>query len=111
MNIKVIYPGMSYNERRRMMFEMLIQTLESRQSEEDIKQFDEETKKDNLVISMCNNKLSNILYPEDFPLAPDKNGVRWTGSDVDICNYTISDSENSALQAAILAEQEVRSRN
>lgn len=110
-NIKIIYPGMSYNERRRMMFEMLIRTLESRQSEDDIKQFDEEAKKDNLVISMCNDKLSNILYPEDFPLAPDKNGVRWTGSDVDICNYTISDSENTALQAAILAEQEVRSRN
>jgi hypothetical protein len=35
----------------------------------------------------------------------------WTGSDVDICNYTMSESENSDLQAAILAEREMRARN
>ena len=109
--IKIIYPGMNYGERRRMLFEMLIQILEKRQSEEDIKQFDNETKMDNTVIEMCNNKLSNILYPEDFPLSPDKNGVMWTGSDVDICNYITPDSENPDLQAAILLEQEVRTRN
>lgn len=109
--IRILYPAMNAGERRRMFFEMLIQTLESRQSEDDIKQFNEETKLDDTVISICNNKLSNILYPEDFPLAPDSNGVMWTGSDVDICNYTMSESENSDLQAAILAEREMRARN
>ena len=109
--IKIVYPAMNFGERRRMLFEMLIQTLEKRQSEDDIKQFDETTKLDNIVVEMCNNKLSNILYPEDFPLSPDRNGVMWTGSDVDICNYTTPDSENPKLQAAILAEQELRARN
>lgn len=109
--IKIIYPAMNFGERRRMLFEMVIQTLEKRNSEEDIKQFNDDTKLDDFVIELCNNKLSNILYPEDFPLSPDKNGVMWTGSDVDICNYITPDSENPSLQAAILAEQEMRSRN
>lgn len=109
--IKIIYPAMNFGERRRMLFEMVIQVLENRNSEDDIKQFNSETRQDDFVIEICNNKLSNILYPEDFPLSPDNNGVMWTGSDVDICNYNTSDSENPLLQEAILAEQEIRKRN
>ena len=36
---------------------------------------------------MCQNKLSNILYSIDFPLSPDKKGIKWTGTDVDIVNF------------------------
>ena len=54
-------------------------TLIDGKTEDDIKQFNDKTNLDDFVIEICNNKLSNILYPEDFPLTPDRNGVRWTG--------------------------------
>jgi hypothetical protein len=48
---------------------------------------DPNTGEDLLIKTMCQNKLSNILYPNDFPLHPTKDGIKWTGTDVDIINY------------------------
>ena len=36
--------------------------------------------------TLSNEKKSNILYPRDFPMEPDRNGIIWTGSDIDIVN-------------------------
>lgn len=101
---KLVYPGADQNVRRRMFYEMLIQFLESRQEDEPT-WYDSETGEDKMIRAMCDNKLANILYPMDFPLNPDKNGIRETGTDVDIVNYTTIDEENRALQDAIRAAE------
>jgi hypothetical protein len=48
--------------------------------------YDKKNKVDRLVKALCQHPLSNILYPQDFPLAPDKNGFIWTGTDYSIVN-------------------------
>lgn len=82
--IKHIYPGSDINLRRRFFYTILLDSMDN--SEKDL-YMDTNTGNDSLVQAMCQNKLSNILYPNDFPLAPAKDGIRWTGSDTDIINY------------------------
>lgn len=79
-----IYPGSTINLRRRFFYNILLDTFDN--SEDDLYQ-DSATGTDYLVQAMCRNKLSNILYPNDFPLKPTKTGIKWTGCDVDIVNY------------------------
>jgi hypothetical protein len=37
--------------------------------------------------------LANTLYPCDFPIEPDKNGIRWTGTNVDIVTTYIPENQ------------------
>lgn len=105
---KVVYPGISAAERRRMFFEMLLQAIEAQ--DEDTPRYNPQTGEQPLVRVMCDNRLSNILYPEDFPFVPDAKGIIRTGTDVDICNYTVPDHKNVLLQNAIAAERAMRER-
>ena len=45
-----------------------------------------ESTNEDLFEVLSNEKKSNILYPRDFPMEPDRNGIIWTGSDIDIVN-------------------------
>jgi hypothetical protein len=107
--IKIIYPAMSYDIRRRYFFEILLQTLSSRDS--DTEQYNPETGEDYLMQDMCNHKMSNILYPNDFPLEPDSNGIRYTGTEYDICNNDFTDKTDELLLAAIQRETAIRNQN
>ena len=82
--VKHIYPGSTIDLRRSFFYMILLDTFDN--SEDDLI-IDSETGEDKLVQAMCQNKLSNILYPIDFPLDPDKKGIKWTGTDVDIVNF------------------------
>ena len=82
--VKHIYPGSTIDLRRSFFYMILLDTFDN--SEDDLI-IDSETGEDKLVQAMCRNKLSNILYPIDFPLSPDKKGIKWTGTDVDIVNF------------------------
>lgn len=106
---KVLYPAADFNYRRWIFYEMLIRAMEDEEYDGDIG-YDSETGVDGRIIHICKDKLSNILYPEDQPLSPDEGGIRWTGTNVDICNYTYIDDENEALQKAINAEKEIRNK-
>lgn len=107
---RVSYPGVDYNIKRRFFYEILLEVLKNRDN--NVIQIDPNTGFSNLVKEICDNKLSNILYPEDFPLKPDANGIRFTGTDYDICNNDfriIGNSTNDeALKAAIEAERAIR---
>lgn len=84
---RVSYVGADMNLKRRMFYEMLLQELEKRNAQnEQIVQRDPETGVDYLLRDICNNKVSNLLYPDDFPLKPDDDGIKWTGTQVDIVN-------------------------
>lgn len=97
--IKHIYPGSNINLRRSFFYEILLDTFDN--SEEDL-YLDSSTGEDKLIQAMCKNKLANILYPNDFPLAPSKEGIKWTGTDVDIVNYKYG--WNSALLEEVCEE-------
>lgn len=101
---RIIYPGVNMDSRRALFFEMLLQFLESRKDSES-GWYNGDTGEDLMMENIYNNKLSNILYPSDFPLTPDENGIRETGTNVDIVNYTTPDSENQALKDAIRAAE------
>lgn len=107
--IKVIYPAMSYDIRRTYFFEILLQTLSSRNN--DNGRYDPETGEDFLIKDMCDNKMSNILYPDDYPLEPDSNGIRYTGTEYDICNNDFTDKTDELLLAAIQRETAIRNQN
>lgn len=81
--IKHIYPGSDINLRRRFFYEILLDSFENG---EDL-HMDSETCQDTLVEAMCKNKLANILYPQDFPIEPSEEGIRWTGSNIDVINF------------------------
>lgn len=113
--IIIKYPGMSFDLKRQWFFETMIEVIEKHVEEETIEkiQNDPETGESPIFKEICDHKNSNILYPVDFEkgIEPDKNGIIWTGTDVDICaSASMSDSENELLQAAIQAENEIRNR-
>lgn len=82
--VKDIYPGSNMNLRRSFFYAILLDTMDN--ASDDL-YMDPNTGEDLLIKAMCQNKLSNILYPNDFPLHPTKDGIKWTGTDVDIINY------------------------
>ena len=90
--VKHIYPGSNNALRLRFFYAILLDTFDN--SDDDFYS-DSSTGEDKLIQAMCRNKLSNILYPNDYPLDPFKGGIRWTGTDVDIVNYKYG--WNSAL--------------
>lgn len=95
---RLIYPGAEINAKRRFFFNILLTVLNEKESNEDFA-YDYETQEDKLIKKICNHKLSNILYPCDQPLEPDKNGIIYTGSDLDIVNFDYEEQQ-AAVQAA-----------
>lgn len=83
-NVHIQYPGVDSMLKRRYFFNTLLRCLEETTESLGI---DPETGEDTLIKAVCDHKLSNILYPNDFVLEPDKNGIFRTGTDVDIVNF------------------------
>ena len=83
-NVRIQYPGVDPMLKRRYFFNTLIKCLE--ETTETLG-MDPETGEDTLIKAVCDHKLSNILYPNDFVLEPDRNGIFRTGTDVDIVNF------------------------
>lgn len=73
----VMYPGVDNNIRRRYFFSMLKEVISTKSLEEDGTSVD-------WMEELKNHKGSKILYPGDFPLEPDKNGIMFTGFNHDI---------------------------
>lgn len=87
------YPGSRIDLRRRYFWNMFLTVMEEKYDREPEKEIlyasNHVSEDDNIVEAMVNHKMSNYLYPRDFPLEPDRNGIIWTGSN----NDTISTPE------------------
>lgn len=82
--IKTIqYPGAQIDLRRRFFYSIMLDVLGQTDSSERIG-WNSVNKQDMLVKAMCDHAGGRILYPDDFPLEPDENGILWTGSTTDI---------------------------
>ena len=101
---KVRYPAVSCVDKRRFFYNMLLTVLKENPDNETL-HLDPDTMEDGLIKKMCDHKLSNILYPCDFPLEPDRDGIRYTGTNVDIVNidYETQEREVAAAKAALEA--------
>jgi hypothetical protein len=80
--MKVQYPGVDYYKKRQVFYKLLKDVLTNHNLNTPYS--DPETGKDILVQELCNHRIANILYPNDFPLKPDNDGIRWTGSNENI---------------------------
>ena len=98
------YPAVSSSERRRFFYNILLHVLEENPDDETL-HLDPDTMEDGLIKKICDHKLSNILYPCDQPLEPDEDGIRYTGTNVDIvnCDYEREVREVEAAKAALAA--------
>ena len=102
--VKLAYPAVSSSERRRFFYNILLHVLEENPDDETL-HLDPDTMEDGLIKKICDHKLSNILYPCDQPLEPDEDGIRYTGTNVDIvnCDYEREVREVEAAKAALAA--------
>ena len=103
--VKINYPGAKDSAKRRFFFNTLLDVIENTESDNLI--MDSETGKDTLVEEICNNKLSNILYPYDHPLEASKNGIMYTGTNCDIINFDY-EREQALVNKAKLALQNIQ---
>ena len=78
------YPGADYDLRRRYFFDMFKKLLDEGGDYAYDRVSDIEDDRKTWVDALTEMKESNILYPEDFPLEPDENGIIWTGTEEDI---------------------------
>lgn len=78
----LMYPGADVNLKRRYFYEKIfVPTIESQEEGKELQStIRDDTTIDPVFEAFKNTKEANILYCEDFPLMPDKNGIRWTGS-------------------------------
>lgn len=102
--IYVNYPGAKKGIRNRFFFNILLSCLEN---SDDELYMDSETGVDTLVKAMCDHKLSNILYPSEFVLEADKNGILYTGTDYDIVNFDY-ETEKQMVEKAKLALKNIQ---
>ena len=101
---KITYPAVSSVEKRRFFYNMLLTVLNENQ-DDDTLHLDPKTMEDGLIKKMCDHKLSNILYPCDFPLEPDLNGIRYTGTNVDIVNFDYETQKRKVAEAKAALEE------
>jgi hypothetical protein len=80
---KYVYPGAQINLRRRFFYSMLLSVTNNATERMG---FNNTTGIDEIVTKLQNHAGSKVLYPADFPIAPDKNGIRWTGSKTNLVN-------------------------
>lgn len=78
----LLYPGADINIKRKFFYDhILVPEINSQTKGKEIQStIRDNTKIDPVFEALKHNKNANILYCEDFPLSPDKNGIRWTGS-------------------------------
>lgn len=86
------YPGGQIDLRRRYFWNMFLTLIEEKQAKNPDNEISyvgvPDTTELDIIENMKSHKLANTLYPCDFPIEPDKNGIRWTGTNVDIVtNY------------------------
>lgn len=75
----LLYPGANKIIRRKFFYDnIFVPTIN--ESEDIQASIRDSTTIDPVFEALKKNKNSNILYAEDFPLEPDKNGIMWTGS-------------------------------
>lgn len=79
-----VYPGAQIDLRRRYFYSLMMKIFDKNSGIDIVT--DPEINENFIIKELCNDEKSNILYPDDFPLEPDRNGIRWTGTDVDIIN-------------------------
>lgn len=78
----LLYPGIDPNIRRKFFFEKIfIPVMKGTDNIQDIETFDN---RDPVFEKLKVHGNANILYAEDFPTEPDKNGIMWTGTDKDL---------------------------
>lgn len=104
-SIKINYPGAKDRDRRRYFFNILLSVIGD--SDKNDLCMDSETGKDTLVQRICDNRLSNILYPNDFPLEASKNGIMYTGTNCDIINFDY-ETEQALIRDAKQALQNIQ---
>lgn len=104
--VKINYPGAKDRDKRRYFFNTLLDTIEKASQDKELV-MDPETGKDILVQSICDNHLSNILYPNDFPLERSKNGIMYTGTNCDIINFDY-EREQALIREAKEALQNIQ---
>ena len=78
------YPGAQIDLRRRFFWGMFLKNNDI--DKEVAFAANPENTNEDIFETLSNEKKSNILYPRDFPMEPDRNGIIWTGSDIDIVN-------------------------
>lgn len=75
----LLYPGANKIIKRKFFYDnIFVPTIN--ESEDIQASIRDSTIIDPVFEALKKNKNSNILYAEDFPLEPDKNGIMWTGS-------------------------------
>ena len=75
----LLYPGANIDIKRKFFYDnIFVPTIND--SEDIQASIRDDTIIDPVFEALKKNKKSNILYAEDFPLEPDKNGIMWTGS-------------------------------
>lgn len=85
----LIYPGVDVNLKRRFFYEKIfVPEINSQTKGQEFQSsIRDDTTLDPVFEALKHDSNANILYCEDFPLSPDKNGIRWTGSNKSyICN-------------------------
>lgn len=85
----LIYPGADINLKRKFFYDQIfVPTINSQTEGQELQSsIRDQTTEDPIFNALKRNDKANILYAEDFPLNPDKNGIRWTGSNVSyVCN-------------------------
>lgn len=78
----LIYPGADVNIARKYFYEQIFgPVIESQVSGQELQtKLDGKNTIDPVFEALRDSKGANILYCQDFPLEPDENGIRWTGS-------------------------------
>lgn len=78
----LIYPGANINLKRKYFYDKIfVPIINSQVSGEELQSSIRDGDTDDPIFNALKEaKEANILYSEDFPLNPDENGIRWTGS-------------------------------
>lgn len=79
----LIYPGANINLKRQYFYEKILKpVIEAQRDGEELQSsIRDGTIKDPVFDALKKSENANILYFEDFPVEPDENGIRWTGTD------------------------------
>ena len=101
------YPGADPIIKRRYFFSILLKVLSEKKPDEEL-YMDSETLTDTLVQRICMNKMSNILYPCDQPLEPDRNGIMFNGLDYDIVNFGYLEHKQAVARAKAALEAKLQ---
>lgn len=83
----LVYLGADPTLKRQKFFEKLKEISENNKNtgkDVIISKYNNEDNIVSLTDEILKDPFSNILYPDDFPLDPDRNGITWTGTEEDV---------------------------